>query len=61
MFPAIRVKVSGLDAKSCYMLMMDVVPLDNKRYRYTNVLQRVVKSTHLYLVRVALLALEWNQ
>lgn len=34
MFPAIRVKVSGLDPKSCYMLMMDVVPLDNKRYRY---------------------------
>ncbi|XP_068755383.1 T-box transcription factor TBX15-like [Montipora capricornis] len=34
MFPAIRVKVSGLDPKSCYILMMDVVPLDNKRYRY---------------------------
>ncbi|CAH3126222.1 unnamed protein product [Porites lobata] len=34
MFPAIRVKVAGLDPKSCYMLMMDVVPLDNKRYRY---------------------------
>lgn len=34
MFPAIRVKVSGLDPKSCYLLMMDVVPLDNKRYRY---------------------------
>ena len=33
MFPAIRVKVAGLDPKSCYMLMMDVVPLDNKRYR----------------------------
>ena len=33
MFPAIRVKVTGLDPKSCYMLMMDVVPLDNKRYR----------------------------
>ena len=33
MFPAIRVKVSGLDPKSYYMLMMDVVPLDNKRYR----------------------------
>lgn len=34
MFPAIRVKVSGLDPKSYYMLMMDIVPLDNKRYRY---------------------------
>lgn len=34
MFPAIRVKVSGLDPKSYYMLMMDVVPLDSKRYRY---------------------------
>ena len=34
MFPAIRVKVSGLDPKSYYMLMMDVVPLDNKRYRW---------------------------
>ena len=33
MFPAIRVKVCGLDPKSYYMLMMDVVPLDNKRYR----------------------------
>ncbi|XP_048578081.1 T-box transcription factor TBX15 isoform X2 [Nematostella vectensis] len=34
MFPAIRVKVSGLDPHAHYILVMDVIPLDGKRYRY---------------------------
>uniref|UniRef100_S4RB35 T-box domain-containing protein n=1 Tax=Petromyzon marinus TaxID=7757 RepID=S4RB35_PETMA len=34
MFPAIRVKVSGLLPHHHYHLAMDIVPLDNKRYRY---------------------------
>ncbi|XP_078472309.1 LOW QUALITY PROTEIN: T-box transcription factor TBX18-like [Lampetra planeri] len=34
MFPAIRVKVSGLMPHQHYHLAMDIVPLDNKRYRY---------------------------
>ena len=34
MFPTFQVKVSDLDPNSDYMLMMDFVPLDDKRYRY---------------------------
>ncbi|XP_076806522.1 T-box transcription factor TBX1-like [Clavelina lepadiformis] len=34
MFPTFQVKVFGLDAESDYILMMDFVPVDDKRYRY---------------------------
>uniref|UniRef100_A0A8C7KLF1 T-box domain-containing protein n=1 Tax=Oncorhynchus kisutch TaxID=8019 RepID=A0A8C7KLF1_ONCKI len=34
MFPAMRVKISGLDPRQQYYVAMDVIPLDNKRYRY---------------------------
>ncbi|XP_035686070.1 T-box transcription factor TBX15-like [Branchiostoma floridae] len=34
MFPAIRTKVTGLDPKAQYIVIMDIVPVDNKRYRY---------------------------
>ncbi|XP_029451353.1 T-box transcription factor TBX18 isoform X2 [Rhinatrema bivittatum] len=34
MFPAMRVKVSGLDPHQQYYIAMDIVPVDNKRYRY---------------------------
>nr|XP_033794159.1 T-box transcription factor TBX18 [Geotrypetes seraphini] len=34
MFPAMRVKVSGLDPHQQYYIALDIVPVDNKRYRY---------------------------
>ncbi|XP_048882880.1 T-box transcription factor TBX15-like [Brienomyrus brachyistius] len=34
MFPAMRVKISGLDPRQQYYVAMDIVPVDNKRYRY---------------------------
>lgn len=34
MFPTFQVRLYGLDPVSEYMLMMDFVPVDDKRYRY---------------------------
>uniref|UniRef100_A0A669QIW6 T-box transcription factor 10 n=1 Tax=Phasianus colchicus TaxID=9054 RepID=A0A669QIW6_PHACC len=34
MFPTFQVKLSGLDPLADYVLLMDFVPLDDKRYRY---------------------------
>ncbi|CAD6188449.1 unnamed protein product [Caenorhabditis auriculariae] len=35
-FPAYRVKLSGLDKKSKYILLMDLVPADECRYKFNN-------------------------
>ncbi|PAA53581.1 hypothetical protein BOX15_Mlig027737g2 [Macrostomum lignano] len=34
MFPAFKLRVSGLDPKSKYILLMDVVPCDENRYKF---------------------------
>ncbi|KTG47702.1 hypothetical protein cypCar_00028917 [Cyprinus carpio] len=34
MFPAMRVKIAGLDPHQQYYIAMDIVPVDNKRYVY---------------------------
>ena len=34
MFPTIRVSFNGLEPDTKYAVLMDVVPVDNKRYRY---------------------------
>jgi len=34
MFPTFQVRLQGLDPSSKYILMMDFVPVDDKRYRY---------------------------
>ncbi|XP_038069937.1 T-box transcription factor TBX20-like [Patiria miniata] len=34
MFPTVRVSFSGVSAEARYVVMLDIVPLDNKRYRY---------------------------
>uniref|UniRef100_A0A8C6UG76 T-box transcription factor TBX20 n=1 Tax=Neogobius melanostomus TaxID=47308 RepID=A0A8C6UG76_9GOBI len=34
MFPTIRVSFSGVEPDSRYIVLMDIVPVDNKRYRY---------------------------
>ena len=35
MFPTFQVRLFGLDAQANYMVMLDFVPLDDKRYRYS--------------------------
>jgi len=34
MFPTLRVSFSGLDSDARYAVLMDIVPVDSKRYRY---------------------------
>ncbi|XP_050397967.1 T-box transcription factor TBX20 isoform X2 [Patella vulgata] len=34
MFPTLRVSFTGLDPDQKYLVLMDIVPVDNKRYRY---------------------------
>ena len=34
MFPILQVKISGMDPGATYLLMVDFIPLDDKRYRY---------------------------
>ncbi|KAH7957763.1 hypothetical protein HPB52_022645 [Rhipicephalus sanguineus] len=36
MFPAYKVRVSGLDKKSKYILLMDIVAADDCRYKFHN-------------------------
>jgi hypothetical protein len=40
MFPAMRVKIVGLDPHQQYYIAMDIVPVDNKRYRYAPIFLR---------------------
>jgi T-box. len=35
MFPTFQARLYGLDPLADYMLMMDFVPVDDKRYRYS--------------------------
>ncbi|TKR67385.1 hypothetical protein L596_023546 [Steinernema carpocapsae] len=35
-FPAFKVKVSGLDRKAKYFLIMDIIPADDQRYKFHN-------------------------
>lgn len=34
MFPTLKVSLNGVDSKVNYMVFMDIVPVDDKRYRY---------------------------
>ncbi|XP_042342850.1 T-box transcription factor TBX1-A [Plectropomus leopardus] len=34
MFPTFQVQISGMDPAAEYVLLMDFIPIDNKRYRY---------------------------
>ena len=36
MFPAFKVKVGGLDKRAKYILLMDIVPADDCRYKFHN-------------------------
>ena len=34
MFPTLRVSFSGIDPDENYVILLDIVPVDSKRYRY---------------------------
>lgn len=34
MFPGLRLKLSGLNPSLRYLVLLDIVPLDNSRYRF---------------------------
>lgn len=36
MFPTFRASLSGLDSNAKYILLMDIVPVDDTRYKYHN-------------------------
>ena len=36
MFPSLKVRVRGLNKKAKYIMMMDIVPNDNCRYKFHN-------------------------
>lgn len=44
MFPAYKVRVSGLDKKSKYILLMDIVAADDCRYKFHNRLEQFPSS-----------------
>ncbi len=44
MFPTLKIRVAGLDPKEMYLFFLEIVPFDDKRYRY--VYHRFV---HLFL------------
>lgn len=41
MFPAYKVRVSGLDKKAKYILLMDIVAADDCRYKFHNRYQSI--------------------
>lgn len=36
MFPILRVSLSGLDPHAKYIVFVDIVPYDDRRYKYQN-------------------------
>ena len=36
MFPSLRVSISGLEASSKYLMVIDIIPVDDNRYKYHN-------------------------
>lgn len=50
MFPAFKVRVSGLDKKSKYILLMDIVAADDCRYKFHNRLDHCLLWSHSPLV-----------
>jgi len=34
MFPTVKVRLSGLEPTATYIVFLDMVPVDDKRYRY---------------------------
>jgi hypothetical protein len=36
MFPTFKVNVTGLEPQTKYILLMDIIPYDDSRYKYNN-------------------------
>ena len=36
MFPTFKISLTGLEPQAKYVLLMDVVPFDDNRYKYSN-------------------------
>lgn len=50
MFPSFKVKVTGLNPKTKYILLMDVVPADDHRYKFADNKWYVqIDNTHMCL------------
>jgi hypothetical protein len=47
MFPQMKFRVSGLDAKAKYILLLDIVAADDYRYKFHN--RFVMSVFHFYL------------
>lgn len=46
MFPSYKVKVTGLNPKTKYILLMDIVPADDHRYKFAD--NKWFVSQHLH-------------
>lgn len=47
MFPTFQVKIFGMDPMADYMLLMDFLPVDDKRYRYVYGYKHISVRSHL--------------
>lgn len=50
MFPAFKVRVSGLDKKSKYILLMDIVASDDCRYKFHNRLEDMMADLIVFFM-----------
>uniref|UniRef100_A0A8C1YFR8 T-box transcription factor 1 n=1 Tax=Cyprinus carpio TaxID=7962 RepID=A0A8C1YFR8_CYPCA len=48
MFPTFQVKIFGMDPMADYMLLMDFLPVDDKRYRYP--INLSAKEVYIYII-----------
>lgn len=55
MFPQMKFRVSGLDAKAKYILLLDIVASDDFRYKFHNRLETVPLAFKFYLILMFLL------
>lgn len=58
MFPTFQVRISDLDPQAMYIMMMDFVPVDDKRYRYSfhRFVSKQKQVTHIFF-RLSILLL----
>ncbi|XP_069975459.1 T-box transcription factor TBX20-like, partial [Penaeus vannamei] len=46
MFPTVRVSFTGLKSEDRYIVLLDIVPIDNKRYRFRGSMRVPVDSAN---------------
>lgn len=52
MFPQMKFRVSGLDAKAKYILLLDIVAADDYRYKFHNrYLNNFIHLLHAFLTK----------